>query len=398
MADKPFDLILIGATGFTGQRAARYLKKHAPESLKWGIAARNPSKMQPLASELGISNDRCFRVDTTLRDEVESVVAKTRIIITTVGPFSLYGEEVIAACARLGTHYLDITGEVGFIKKMKDRYESLALESGAKLIPFSGFDSVPAELAAYLLSSSLDNPEKLSIRSYYSISGGFNGGTIATMLNKFETGEYKEMNDPALLIGENSTQKIHSPEKGNFFGYDRKIGRWSAPFIMGSINAKVVYQSASEYLKAGTPYAQSISYSEHASLGKWYNPFPFLMVSLVLLSITLLAPYSWFRRLLKGIMPAPGEGPTEKQIEQGYFKLTAYAWSNKEEKGKIEISYPGDPGNKSTVFFLCESAFCLAEQEDQLKSNSGFLTPSVAFGEHLADRLKKHGLRISKDI
>ncbi|MEX0724110.1 MAG: saccharopine dehydrogenase NADP-binding domain-containing protein [Gracilimonas sp.] len=393
MSSKAFDIILFGATGFTGTRAAKYLHKHTPRNLNWGIAARNPKKLKSIAEELKISSDRCFIADTTIPEQVEAVVQKSRIIITTVGPFSLYGEEVIAACAKYGTHYLDITGEVGFIKNMKDKYGALAEKNGAMLIPFSGFDSVPADIASFLLSGEFDQPEKLNIKAYYSISGGFNGGTIATMLNKFETGEYREMNDPRLLL-DNSEQKIHPSASAKFFGYDKKIARWSTPFIMGAINSKVVYKSASLMRDSDNPYASSISYSEHSSLGKWYNPIPFFMVSLILLSITLLGPQKWFRSFLRKIMPAPGEGPSEQQIENGYFKMRAFAENNNGEKKTLSMSYPGDPGNKSTVFFLCESALCLAESENKINEGTGFLTPVTAFGMNLVERLRARGLQI----
>ena len=396
MASKPFDIILIGATGFTGKRAANYLKDNAPNDLNWGIAARNSEKLSTVADKLNLSVDRCFTVDTTDKKQVEAVVKRTKIVITTVGPFSLYGEEVIAACARSGTHYLDITGEVGFIKKMKDRYGDLAEQSGAKLIPFSGFDSIPADLSALLLSREFDQPEKLNIKAYYRISGGFNGGTIATMLNKFETGEYKEMNDPRLLLHQ-SDQLIHPPENGHFFGYDKNINRWSSPFIMGAINSKVVYKSASIMRKMGKPYANSISYSEHSSLGKWYNPLPFLFISLMLFSLSIFGPYKWFRTFLKKIMPAPGEGPSEEQIQNGYFKMKAMANDSQGNQHTLTMSYPGDPGNKSTVFFLCESALYLAESENNITEAKGFLTPATAFGMKLAVRLQQRGLQVMID-
>jgi short subunit dehydrogenase-like uncharacterized protein len=394
MSSKSFDLILIGATGFTGERAARYLSKHAPSNLKWGIAARNKEKLSAVAESLSISGDRQFIVNTTIKEQVEEVIRQTKIVITTVGPFSLYGEEIIAACARFGTHYLDITGEVGFIKKMKDKYGDSAKESGAILIPFSGFDSVPADLTTLLLSKEFENPNKLSIRSYYSISGGFNGGTIATMLNKFETGEYKEMGDPKLLL-DDTKQHIHSPENAQFFGFDTSISRWSAPFIMGAINSKVVYKSAEDAAESGNSYAKNIAYSEHSSLGKWYNPIPFFVVSLILLSISILGPQKWFRNLLKKIMPAPGEGPSEQQIENGYFKLLAIAKDETQKTVSLEMSYPGDPGNKSTVFFLCESALCLFNSLDEISAHPGFNTPASALGEALVERLQKRSLSIN---
>lgn len=397
MHSKPFDIILIGATGFTGERAARYLHQHASDDLNWGIAARNPEKLDAVANKLSLSGERCFIVDTTYKDQVEAVVKQAKIIITTVGPFSLYGEEVIAACAKFGTHYLDITGEVGFIKKMKDKYGELAKKSGSKLIPFSGFDSVPADLTAFLLSRKFDCPERLTIKAYYSIKGGFNGGTIATMLNKFETGEFKEMNNPRLLLS-TKEQRIHTPNKGEFLGYDQNIRRWSAPFIMGAINSKVVYKSASIFREKESPYARSIAYSEHSSLGKWYNPVSFLFISLMLISLTILGPQKWFRTFLKKIMPAPGEGPSEEQIENGFFKMKAIAHDSNGNTHTLTMSYPGDPGNKSTVFFLCESALCLAQSETiAADMSSGFLTPASAFGKKLALHLQERGLQIKID-
>lgn len=189
MANKTFDITLIGATGFTGKRAARYLYDHAPEHLSWAIAARNPQKLFEVAGQLNLPKAHTFIVDTLNREQVQAVVQQSEIIVSTAGPFSLYGELVIEACARYGTHYLDITGETSFIKKMVDKYGEAARKNGAILIPFSGFDSVPADIAAFLLSEKFQNPDTLDIRSYYTIRGGVNGGTVASMLHKFESGE-----------------------------------------------------------------------------------------------------------------------------------------------------------------------------------------------------------------
>jgi short subunit dehydrogenase-like uncharacterized protein len=394
MADTHFDLILIGATGFTGKRAAKYLKDNSPKSLTWGIAARNSEKLLAVAEEVGLSPEQSFIVDTTNQEDVENVVKQAKVIMTTVGPFSLYGEKVIAACAKFGSHYLDITGEVGFIKEMEAKYGDLARKNGALIIPFSGFDSVPADIAAYLLASNFNSPEKLTIKAFYSISGGFNGGTIATMLNKFETGEYKKMGDPKLLLTEDD-QNIHSPNDTHYFGYDKKIARWSSPFIMGAINSKVVYKSASIMRHYGKPYANSISYSEHSSLGKWYNPLPFIFVSIILISITLFGPQKWFRLFLKMIMPKPGEGPSEEQIEKGYFIMNAFAQDHSGNKGQLKMSYPGDPGNKSTVFFLCETALCLLQNKDRLGNKRGFMTPTSALQDHLVQHLIGKGLLVN---
>lgn len=390
MSDRSFDLIVIGATGFTGKRAVDYLSKNAPENFRWGIAARNSDKLTVVAEKANIADNQCFIVDTTVKEQVEKVVKQTQIIITTVGPFSLYGEEVIAACARLGTHYLDITGEVGFIKQMKEKYGQLAEESGALIIPFSGFDSIPAEIAAYTLSQRFVTAKTLDIESHYSISGGFNGGTIATMLNKFETGEYKKMNDPRLLMDEDR-QSLHQPKNGNFIGFNGRIGRWSVPFIMSGINSKVVYKTAEWMAEHRQPYAKSIAYSEHMNLGRWYNPIPFLGITLFLITLQLLGSQKWFRSIIRKLAPNPGEGPSEEQIENGFFKMVAIAQDHQNKTASVTISYPGDPGNKSTIFFLCESALLLASKKINKK---GFLTPISAFEHDLVDHLKEQGLTV----
>ncbi len=394
MTEHSFDLILMGATGFTGRRATAYLSQHAPDTLRWGVAARNEAKLAKVAQNLGLSNEQCFVVDALNKQQVTELVQKTSIIITTVGPFSLYGEELIAACAKHGTHYFDITGEVGFIKSMTDKYEETAQKSGAILVPFSGFDSIPADLTAFLLAKKFEQPEKLSIDAYYSTHGGLNGGTIATMLNKFESGESKQMNDPHLLTGPTS-QRIHKSQHAGYFGYNNELKRWTAPFIMSAINSKVVYKTAALNQAAETPYADSISYAEHFSLGKWFNPIPFISTSLTVLSLAILGPRKWFRTFLKKVMPAPGEGPSEESIEQGFFKLLAIARDENNNQHHLRMFFSGDPSNKATVFFLCESALCLHEHKDRFKSVSGFKTPAFLFGDLLVKRLTERGLHIT---
>jgi len=393
MSEKDFDIILIGATGFTGKRAAKYLKEHAPD-LKIGLAARNESRLSALASQLGYSNSSTFVVDTLNKETIDKVAAISKVIISTAGPFSLYGEQVIASCVEHGTHYLDITGEVDFIRSMMDKYGELALKNKCILIPFSGFDSVPADITAYLLSKKFRASETLQIKAYYKTKGGLNGGTIASMLNKFESGESKNSRDPRLIM-QNNGQKLATPIGAHAFGFNSDIKRWSAPFIMGAINSKVVYRSASLWKDLGAPYAQSISYSEHSSFGKWYNPLAFIALSTLLISLQLLGPFAWFRALIKKMAPKPGEGPSEHSIENGFFSLKAIAKDGLKESKALSMYYSGDPSNKATVFFLCESAITLVHNLDQLPPRYGFLTSTTALGDLLITRLETRGLKIS---
>lgn len=351
-----------------------------------------------MATELGFTKNQVFKANNLNKSEVDQVVSKARIIVTTAGPYSLYGENVIASCAEQGTHYLDITGEVGFIKQMSDKYDELAKKNKCKLIPFSGFDCVPAEVCTFLLSKKFSPDDEVYIKAYYSISGGFNGGTIATMMNKFETGEYKLMTDPRLAM-EGTSQDLADAEDRNFFGFDKEISRWSAPFIMSGINSKVIYRTASLMRNFGTPYFKKIAYSEHSSLGKRFNPIPFLAVSLMLISIGVLGKFKWFRKLVLSITPPPGEGPSEESIENGYMKLLAIAKSKSGKRFRMKFSYSGDPSNKATVFFLCESAFTLVQQLDRLQEPDkrfGFLTPMTAFGDELVNRLIDNGYTVNE--
>ena len=337
-------------------------------------------------------------MDTLIRGEVDAAVTRAKIIISTAGPFSLYGEQVIASCAEHGTHYLDITGEVGFIRQMMDKYGDTARKNKAKIIPFCGFDSIPADVGAYLISKKFDPQDEVSIKAYYSISSGVNGGTIASMMNKFESGEYKEMNDPRRIMDGNK-QRIHKPEKEHFFGFSKLVKRWSTPFIMGAINSKVVYRTASLMRDFDTPYFKSISYSEHSRLGKWYNPIPLISMGLTMLLINMLGPQKWFRKLLLKFTPAPGEGPSEKAIENGYIYLFVFARNREEKEGRLSFSYGGDPSNKSTVFFLCESALVLATRFGELPgfdSRFGFLTPVSAMGDVLVNQLTRNGYQIEE--
>ncbi|RNC85973.1 MAG: hypothetical protein ED557_04180 [Balneola sp.] len=395
-SQREYDIILLGATGFTGKRAARYLSSQAPEQLRIGLAARNAASLSVIAEEVGVADSDLFVVDTLDEQQVLEVVSKTRILITTVGPYSLYGEHVIAGCAKAGTHYLDITGEVGFIKSMADKYGETAKKSGAILIPFSGFDSVPAEVSMLLLSREFDPSEEVYIKSYYSLKGGLNGGTIATMLNKFETGEYKLMSNPRLAMDSNE-QQIGKATDQYFTGYDSSLKRWVTPFIMSGINSKVLYRSSDIFRNREEPLFKSIAYSEHASLGRWYNPTPFITTLLSLLLIQKLGPFSWFRKLVRTLAPAPGEGPSEKSIEEGFFKITSIANSTSGKRASVACSYPGDPSNKATVFFLCESALALLEKLESRTTltHTGFLTPSTALGNELITRLSSKGYSIN---
>ena len=410
---RDYDIIVLGATGFTGRRAARELINQYSSSYRIGLAARNKQRLEALADQLGLPAKDCFTVDTTDAERVREVVGLTRLIVSTAGPYALYGESVIAACAQLGTHYTDITGEVDFIARMSERYADKAQASGARLVSFCGFDSVPAEIAVHKLAQRFGPEDQLIIQSYYTTKGGLNGGTIATMLNKLASGGDNQHIGPDVLVAagkynevagkitaenESTTPELPTlvqPKGAQFFGFVGRIQRWSTPFIMSGVNARVVYRSMSHQQFLGSYAFKRFGYSEQSSLGRWYAPGSFIMTTLLLLTLTTLGPFAWFRSLLSNFVPSPGEGPSEESIEQGFMQLNVFAESSSGQKEHLQCAFSGDPSNKATVFFLVQSSILLLKQlEAKSLAPAGFHTPYTAFGEALEQQLISNGYEI----
>ena len=410
---RPYDFLVIGATGFTGRRTARVLLEECPDPARVALAARNQERLLALAKEVGVEEKNCFQLDTTDVARVQQIIPTSRMVVSTAGPYSLYGEAVLAACAASGTHYTDITGEVDFIAEMAQKYGKEAQSSGARLVSFCGFDSVPAEVAVHTLAKRFsqgnesdesgggkngDKGDELSIQSYYQTRGGLNGGTIATMLNKLATSGNKQKVQPDALIPESQRAhgpKLKAPKGAQFFGFVRRIARWSTPFIMSGVNARVVYRSVQQMHESKAYNFSSFGYSEQSSLGKWYAPWSFLLTTKLLLSLAILGPFAWFRKLLSWFVPKPGQGPSEESIESGFFRMRVFAENTSGQKEEISCFFAGDPSNKATVFFLVHSSVLLLELEqlNQLAS-PGFHTPYTAFGDHLAQRLEQKGYQI----
>ena len=410
---RPYDFLVIGATGFTGRRTARVLLEECPDPARVALAARNQERLLALAKEVGVEEKNCFQLDTTDVARVQQIIPTSRMVVSTAGPYSLYGEAVLAACAAFGTHYTDITGEVDFIAEMAQKYGKQAQSSGARLVSFCGFDSVPAEVAVHTLAKRFsqgnesdesgggkngDKGDELSIQSYYQTRGGLNGGTIATMLNKLATSGNKQKVQPDALIPESQRAhgpKLKAPKSAQFFGFVRRIARWSTPFIMSGVNARVVYRSVQQMHESKAYNFSSFGYSEQSSLGKWYAPWSFLLTTKLLLSLAILGPFAWFRKLLSWFVPKPGQGPSEESIESGFFRMRVFAENTSGQKEEISCFFAGDPSNKATVFFLVHSSVLLLELEqlNQLAS-PGFHTPYTAFGDHLAQRLEQKGYQI----
>jgi short subunit dehydrogenase-like uncharacterized protein len=231
---RDFDVILYGATGFTGRQTVAYFSKHAPSGLRWAIAGRNRVKLEVLNAPVPV-----LVADSADPQAIDAMIARTRVVLATAGPFALYGTGIVDACVRLGTHYVDITGESQWGRMLIDRYHQKAADEGTRIIPFFGFDSIPSDLGAMLIADAL-GPETREVKAFFQMRGGLNGGPIASALNMYESGADRAVGDPLLLSPANTRAPRELEQDPVNAIYDPDVKAWAAPFVMSKINTRVV--------------------------------------------------------------------------------------------------------------------------------------------------------------
>lgn len=389
MATRPmFDIILYGATGFTGKLTAQYLAQHPDLAGKrWAIAGRNALALKELRASL--DTDRVDVVVCALEDTkgIEKMLGSTRAIITTAGPYSSYnGRALLGACARLGVHYSDLSGEGFWQREMIDEFHEVARASGAKIVLGGGVDSIPSDLGTYLALKQANVPasdsDPIHVTGLYTeYSGSFSGGTLAS-------GRARQA---AIKSGRLSTEALFDPyilapktegadsETGTLDGMPRRFIRKREsglgtllPFFMGQINAPVVRRSL-----ALNGQASTVSYRECCSPGMWAR-IAWLYGSRGL-GIPLGQPIKF--------IPKSGEGPPKWMLNQGQFKVEVYAKQGSKQLSKVTVSGKGDPGYGATSKMLAEVALCLALDKQGKPSAAGVLTPATALGDALIKRL-----------
>ncbi len=392
---KKYDIIVYGATGFTGKRAAAYMQKNAGIDIKWAIAGRNQEKLQKVKDDLHLTQD-VIVADALNESQIEKMVQQTNIVLTTAGPYALHGTNLIAACAKQGVHYVDITGEAPWVRDMLDKYGAKAKDSKAKIIPFCGFDSIPADIGIYALQAFFRqqwNTELGSANGYYTLAGGgLNGGTLLSALNMMESGEARRMANPKLLLKDLKNNSFIPKIKRSWNShFATDVNKWVYPFVMAEINTKVVYRSIGLAADLGLSSPDKFLYQEYHAIGKRVSA---TTASVGLAAFAVLGQFGPMRKLIRRMGPKSNEGPSEDQIENGFFRLKIFGEDTKGNKAKMTMQFQGDAGNKATVMFLCESALALVENTGELPDYNGFLTPAVALGELLQKRLEKAGLAI----
>jgi short subunit dehydrogenase-like uncharacterized protein len=327
---------------------------------------------------------------------VDRMCAQARVVLSTVGPFALHGTPVVDGCVAHGAHYVDITGETPWVRDIIDKHHARAVERRVKIVPFCGYDSIPSDLGAHLCARTLrrDHGEACrSIEAFHRAKAGrVNGGTFATLLNFGQARDRRRMALPFLLSDgpEPSAEVERESRDPKSIFLHPKIERWVTPFAMGPINTRVVRRSASLLAAEGRGYGEGFVYQEYWRAGSRAEAFA---MAAALQALDKLVKNPLTRRVLEALGPKPGEGPSEEQIANGFFRSQLVGTGERGSEVWVDISGRGDPGNWATVRFVCESALSLAEGRD-LPERYGVLTPATGIGDVLVDRLRRAGIKI----
>ena len=399
MSEREFDVIVYGATGFTGHLVAEYLigKYGTDEELRWAIAGRSEEKLRSVRRELGAAAEHLpiIVADSADAAALAQMAARTKVVLTTVGPYALYGSQLVAACADNGTDYCDLAGEVQWIRKMIDTHQERAQETGARIVHCCGFDSIPMDIGVYFLQQEAKERHGAyctDIAMYVKATKGtMSGGTMASMSNIIQEARRDRsiariLADPYAL---NPPGERQGPDGGDQrdVQYDEDAGSWTAPFVMAGINTRVIRRSNA---LAGYPYGRGFRYREATLTGPGASgrlKGAMLVSTLAALVVGMSA--SPTRALLqKFFLPKPGEGPSRELQQSGFFSLMQIGKLPDGTLMKTRIAGDRDPGYGSTSKMLAESAVCLAK--DKATTGGGIWTPASAMGTALLERLRSN--------
>lgn len=406
---RPFDIVLFGATGFTGELVAEYLAEAAPRDLRWALAGRSRAKLEAVRQKLGSISSAHAELPILLADShdpeaLAGLASRTKVVCTTVGPYMKYGRALASACARAGTHYTDLTGEVPFMRASIDENHDAAKASGARIVHACGFDSIPSDLGVFMAWEHAQRVHGRGLKwaKCYAgpTKGGVSGGTVASMISIFEEARHDRATRKLLFDAYALDPAPHrtgpdgrDPSRVTF---DHDLGTWVGPFFMGVVNSRVVRRSDA---LLGHAYGKDFRYTELWSFPK--GPRGYAMATAMTYGIQALvlgAMVPATRSLLqRTVLPAPGEGPSREDIDRGFFKWKVLAETEPDAEGHTvrlagRIEGKKDPGYGATARMLGEASLCLALDEAKLPPRAGVLTPATAMGTALLDRLRAAGM------
>ena len=404
-ADRPYEVVLFGATGFVGQLTARHLAAHADGSTRIALAGRSLSRLEQARAKLGgaAADWPLIVADADEPDTITALAEQTRVVATTVGPYARWGLPLVEACARAGTHYADLTGEVLFVRDSIYRFHDTAVASGARIVHSCGFDSVPSDLAVMIAAREADtahgDPLSEATLVVVSVKGGVSGGTIDSIRNQVavmaaDPSKRRIGMDPYALSPNRAAEADLGPQRD--VGpprYDRRLGMWVAPFVMAPYNTRIVRRSNALLDHA---YGRRMRYSEVIGFDSPITG-PFLATGIAAGTVAGAAAMAFgpTRSLLDRVLPSPGEGPDAETRANGHFRVDVHATTAGGRKVVSTVAADGDPGYAATAVMLGQSALALALDGDALPEAAGVLTPATGIGRALVDRLITRNFDIS---
>jgi short subunit dehydrogenase-like uncharacterized protein len=399
--DRELDVVVFGATGFAGRLVAGYLAGHAPGGVRIGLAGRSAQRLAAVRARLGAAASAwpLLAADSADPVSVAALARAARVVVSTVGPYRRLGLGLVEACAAAGTDYADLSGEVLFIRDSIDRCDDIAAGAGARIVHCCGFDSVPSDLGVLLLhhAARADGAGELQDTTLVvtALKGGASGGTLASMMEQQDemrasAERRRVVQDPYALSPDRPAEPDLGDERDlDWVRYDGDLRMWVGPFVMAGINTRVVRRSNALQCWA---YGRRFRYREVTRFGT--GPAASVLgaaASAALKAAEAGLAFGPSRAVLGKLLPAPGQGPSEKTRRTGLFRMQIHTRTSAGVRYLGTIQAQGDPGYAATSVMLGESALCLALDRDRLPDRAGVLTPATAMGTALADRLRSAG-------
>ena len=375
MSNKKYDLVVYGASGFTGQLICEYLASHKDTSnLNWAIAGRNSSKLEKISNQFS-SIDKKIDVlyaDSFDKESLDSICSQSKLIITTVGPYAIYGENLVASCIENTTHYLDLTGEPHFVHKIKQKYNQKAIDSNAMIIHSCGFESIPPDIGTYCAVNQLNEPD-CSVEYFFESNGNISGGTWASFINS--------LSSPLPIIEKKHNRPKKRKHKKKIF-FHKNLKRWALFF---PVIDKYIVQKTSRSFKE---YGENFSFSEYML---FKSPMKLIFIVLGILIVSIISRIKPVKKWLLSLKPS-GSGPSKIERDKNWFVAKIIATGSR--SSAITTIKGGDPGYGDTSKFISEMALCILMEENNLLAKKGILTPVQCSGDLLVNRLKKAGIGI----
>jgi trans enoyl reductase len=409
-AQREFDIVLYGATGFVGKLTAEYLARAGGDA-RIALAGRSEDKLRAVRDTLGDNAQSwpLIAADASQPSTLNAMAAQTQVVVTTVGPYIKYGLPLVAACAAAGTDYADLTGEPIFVRESIDLHHKEAIDTGARIVHSCGFDSIPSDLTVYALYQRAQKDQEgeltdtnMVVRAF---AGGFSGGTVASMLELMRTVSAdpearRLMNDPYTLSPDRGAEPELGAQPDTRWRRGREIapelaGYWVGAFLMAPANTRIVRRTNALLDYA---YGRRFEYAEQMSLGKSVVAPLAAAMATGGNAATMALGSRYFNRLprnlVERIAPKPGTGPSERAREQGHYTIETYATTTTGARYRATMSQKGDPGYKATSVLLGESGLTLALDRDRLSDLRGVLTPAAAMGDALMGRFPAAGVSL----